>query len=202
MYKYIKYFSKFYQSWKCLSQNPTLYLFTQILRRGLKSTASTLLQVTTFTTLHLIDSDPESKRTLCLQNEENLDIIIEMADNAVQDGQWQDAETILMVALKLAEANHMEEIVCYVYDKLINISYTVGDYHNAKNLIDAILTRLIKTGMAQDDDMIVTFKLKLARLHGHTGNIDTADELFKECLCTQKRKLDSGPLTDKTGNYI
>ncbi|XP_044743389.1 tetratricopeptide repeat protein 19, mitochondrial-like [Chrysoperla carnea] len=156
-----------------------------------------IFQLTTFVGLKPII--PEDSRPPCTDNKKNIEAIITMAEKALSEGQIQEAETILLVGLKIAENNDMEEEICQIYDCLINISYSIGDFGNAQDLIHQIVSRLIRTGMKTDDDVIITFKLKLARLYSHTANNEVAESTFKECISLQKNKLDSGPLSDKTG---
>ncbi|XP_064458425.1 tetratricopeptide repeat protein 19, mitochondrial-like isoform X2 [Ornithodoros turicata] len=113
-----------------------------------------------------------------------------------QRKEYNKAESILHVALKMAQEQMNEKGVTYIYDILANVAFDKGDHSKAEKLFIEVMQRAISTGMPQDDNAVVEMSLKLAQLYSLRNDTSKAEEGFQFCIDTQKKKMSAINMAD------
>lgn len=86
----------------------------------------------------------------------------------LQREQYDKAEQILHVALKMAQDLQDEDGITYVYDVLANLAFQTRQFGKAKKLFTSVLQRLIANGEPEDSNKVVDISLKIAKIFEET----------------------------------
>lgn len=151
-----------------------------------------------FTSIALTSRNLLSQVTI-MDVEDNLAHVITLAQLALQRGDVDRAEAILQIALKLCEENKILSALPFVYDILITIAFAQGQFGKAEDLLVNAVEKLTLSGMPDNDDYIVDFKLRLARNYSNEKKDDLAELGYKTCLEVQKMKILQGDVSTRTG---
>ncbi|CAN7994188.1 unnamed protein product, partial [Ixodes hexagonus] len=130
---------------------------------------------------------------LGLENSEEKDSLITTIKMGILNLQRQDykkAESILHVALKMAQERMDPQAETYVFDILANVAFEKGDYSKAEKLFVDVMQRTIAAGTPRDDNAIVEMSLKLAQIYSRTKDVEKAEQGFQFCIDTQQKKLE------------
>ena len=95
-----------------------------------------------------------------------------------QDGNYKKAETILNDALVISDRTQTVGVTC-IYDMLATMAYRQGELSKAESLLIQVINKLKEMGLASEDNIIINFSLKLARLYGTKGEKNSAENVFK-----------------------
>ncbi|XP_014253496.1 tetratricopeptide repeat protein 19 homolog, mitochondrial-like [Cimex lectularius] len=134
--------------------------------------------------------NPYSKRN-------SISYYIALAEEAIAKGDLSQAECYLNSALDVCDSTSTVGVSC-VYDMLATLAFKQGDAAKAANIINNAISKLKKNNVPQDDNSIIDFNLKLARLHQARGDYNQAEITFKNCLVVQKKKYDIGKRDEET----
>lgn len=100
------------------------------------------------------DETPESKLVttikrgiLCIQREE-----------------YNKAEQILHLALKMATDLQSKDGITYCYDVMANLAMEIGDFKKAENLFKNVMQRLFADGFKEDDNNVFIYDRKLDQI--------------------------------------
>ncbi|GIX94582.1 tetratricopeptide repeat protein 19, mitochondrial [Caerostris darwini] len=117
--------------------------------------------------------------------------VIKLGILNMQKKEYNTAENILHLALKLAQERQDMEAQRYIFDLLANVAFEKGDFPKAEKLFIQVTKELLATGTAFDDNSIVEISLKLASIYSQREEKEKAEKGFQFCISTQQSKLDS-----------
>lgn len=139
--------------------------------------------------------------TVVTQNdiEENIAHLITLARIALEKGDAERAEAILIMGLKISDDNKVFLGMPYMYDILTSIALAQGNIEKAEHFLVNAVEKMTQIGMADDNHHIIEFKLRLARIYSSLKDNDWAEIGFKSCLLAQKNKIINGDNTTRTG---
>lgn len=83
----------------------------------------------------------------------------------LQREEYETAEQILHVALRLAQEQQNADGVTYVYDLLANVAFELGQWEKAQKLFVIVMQREIANGIPNNDMKIIHMSLKLAKIY-------------------------------------
>ncbi|KAF5286368.1 hypothetical protein FQR65_LT12662 [Abscondita terminalis] len=131
--------------------------------------------------------------------EENIAHLITLARIALEKGDSERAEAILLMGLKISNDNNVYLGMPYMYDILTSIALAQGNIEKAEHFLVNAVEKMTQIGMPDDNHHIIDFKLRLARIYSSLKDNDWAEIGFKDCLLAQKNKIKNGDNTTRTG---
>ncbi|KAF5281253.1 hypothetical protein FQA39_LY05139 [Lamprigera yunnana] len=131
--------------------------------------------------------------------EENIAHLITLSRIALEKGDVDRAEAILMMGLKISDDNKVFLGIPYMYDILTSIALVQGNIQKAEQFLVNAVEKMGQIGLPDDDHHVIDFKLRLARLYSSFKDNDWAEIGFKTCLNAQKSKIVNGDSTTRTG---
>lgn len=108
----------------------------------------------------------------------------------LQREQYKKAESILHVALRIAQERMDPEAETYIFDILANVAFEKGEHSKAEKLFVDVMQRTIAAGTPRDDNSIVEMSLKLAQIYSMRKDSEKAEQGFRFCIDTQQKKLE------------
>lgn len=78
---------------------------------------------------------------------------------ATQREQYDKAEQLLHIALRLAQQQQNQQGVVYCYDLMANVAFNRMELNKAEKLFVSVLQMLLATGTKQDDLKVCLYKL-------------------------------------------
>ncbi|KAK9870404.1 hypothetical protein WA026_007973 [Henosepilachna vigintioctopunctata] len=96
--------------------------------------------------------------------------------------QYNKAEQLLHVALRLAQQQENDQGILYCYDLMANLAFEQQDLDKAEKLFVNVLQILLNKGTKQDDLKVIHISLKLARICQLRAELDKADLGYQWCL--------------------
>ncbi|XP_023223947.1 tetratricopeptide repeat protein 19, mitochondrial-like [Centruroides sculpturatus] len=140
------------------------------------------------------------------EEEDPLITIIKMGILSLQKEEYNNAESTLHLALKMAQERANTEAETYIYDILANVAFQKEDYAKAEKLFLEVTRRILTQGKAEDDDAVIEISLKLSKIYSKLKQYDKAETGFKFCIHTQQKKLDlmklDNTLTEEQQNTL
>ncbi|CAH0558340.1 unnamed protein product [Brassicogethes aeneus] len=131
--------------------------------------------------------------------EENIAHLMTMARIALEKGDLERAEAILLMGIKISEEYKSYAVLPYMYDILASIAFATGNLRKAETLLVNAIEKLVHLGVPENDNQVVDFKLRLARIYSAYNELELAEIGFKSCLDEQKDKIEGGDTTTRTG---
>lgn len=131
--------------------------------------------------------------------EDNITHLIVLAKIALEKGDFEKAEALLQVGLKICEDYNISYGLPVIYDILASIAFSQGDTQKAETLLVAAIERMSLDGVSDTNDHMIDFKLRLARIYSAHKENTLAEIGFKTCLEAQKEKIVKGDMSTKTG---
>ncbi|KAB0797366.1 hypothetical protein PPYR_08360 [Photinus pyralis] len=151
---------------------------TQTLRRIAnicnKKPLKAVIALNVLTWLGFVDTDKDEESELIMT--------IKRAILATRREQYDIAEQLLHVALRLAQQQQNENGITYCYDLMANLAFDQYDLSKAEKLFISVLQRLLSTGMEQNDLKVIHISLKLARICHLKAENEKADIGYNWCL--------------------
>ncbi|GJQ84143.1 hypothetical protein Trydic_g12115 [Trypoxylus dichotomus] len=144
-------------------------------------------------------SQDASSSTLNSDVEDNITHLIVLAKVALEKGDFEKAEALLQIGLKICEDYKISYGLPLIYDILASIAFSQGDTQKAEGLLVTAIERMTQDGASDSNDHIIDFKLRLARIYSAHKENTLAEIGFKACLDTQKEKIMRGDMSTKTG---
>lgn len=83
--------------------------------------------------------------------EEKLILNIKRSILCIQRGEYQKAEQMLHLALRMAQDLQNKDGITYVFDVMANLAMELGEFKKAEKLFVTVMQRLLADGYAQDD---------------------------------------------------
>ncbi|ENN83593.1 hypothetical protein YQE_00052, partial [Dendroctonus ponderosae] len=131
--------------------------------------------------------------------EENISHLMTLARIALEKGDTERATAILEMGIKICEDYGVYVALPYMYDILASISFAMGNMDKAEHLLVSAIEKLVQIGTSDNDNQLVDFQLRLARIDSAYENNDMAEIGFRDCLNKQKSKILGGDTSTKTG---
>lgn len=124
------------------------------------------------------------------EEEDPIISVIKLGILSLQKEDYNNAESILHLALKMAQEKANTQAETYIYDILANVAFQKEDYVKAEKLFLEVTRRLLIQGKSDDDDALVEISLKLSKIYSKLKQYDKAEKGFKFCIDVQQKKLD------------
>lgn len=125
--------------------------------------------------------------------DEKLRNILRPAIYNMQEGEYDKAEKIFHIALRLAQDMDHQDAILYIHDLLATLAYETEDYMKAEKLyVDVMQRQLSYKGVPKDDNSIIAMSLKLAAIFSKTKQYEKAQQGFEFCINTTESKIKAG----------
>lgn len=131
--------------------------------------------------------------------EDNIAHLMILAKVALEKGDVERAEAILHMGVKICDEHQIKFGLPQIYDILTTIAIAEGDIDKAENLLVTVIEKMIRSGVPENNNYILDFKLRLARIYSSSSENDLAEIGFKTCLEAQRNKILNGDVSTKTG---
>lgn len=128
--------------------------------------------------------------------EEQLIMTIKRSILAIQRQEYDKAEQMLHLALKMAQDLQHKDGITYVYDVLANLAMERGQFKNAEKLFTDVMRRLFANGETEDSLKILHMSSKIAHMAHLQDNFEKATQGFKWTLEKLKNLPDSEDLQE------
>ncbi|KAI4464256.1 tetratricopeptide repeat protein 19 [Holotrichia oblita] len=99
-----------------------------------------------------------------------------------QREEYNKAEQLLHIALRLAQQQQNEQGVLYCYDLMANLALKQLQLEKSEKLFVNVMQLLLSKGMPQDDLKVIHISLKLARICHLKAEEERAELGYKWCL--------------------
>uniref|UniRef100_A0A182K1A1 MalT-like TPR region domain-containing protein n=1 Tax=Anopheles christyi TaxID=43041 RepID=A0A182K1A1_9DIPT len=132
--------------------------------------------------------------------ESQLITIIKRSILSIQKEEYQKAEQMLHLALKMAQDLQSKDGITYIYDIMANLAMEVGDFAKAERLFVNVMQRLFSDGFLEDHIKMLHISSKVAHLAQLQGHLDKAAQGFEWTLAKLEEKLKQ--LGDDNGKEI
>ncbi|KAF2358745.1 Anaphase-promoting complex subunit 5 [Trinorchestia longiramus] len=116
---------------------------------------------------------------------------------AFHKGEHEKSETILHLALKMAQDLEDSQSVTYIFDVLANLALQRGEHSKAEQLFKSVLQRHAAAGGDVYGNTFVALSLKLAQCYLARGAVEEAIQGYHYCIAAQKEKIKSDPSSDE-----
>ncbi|XP_018569161.1 tetratricopeptide repeat protein 19 homolog, mitochondrial [Anoplophora glabripennis] len=168
---------------KVVRSDPNLRLCNKTdLKLSLPSNLAIALSILTWLGFTKEDEDKESELIMTLKR----------AVLCTQREQYDKAEQMLHLALRLAQQQQNEQGIIYCYDLMANLAFDQYQLDKAEKLFVSVMQMLLGHGMPQDDLKVIHISLKLARICQLKANLENAEIGYKWCLDKiEKQKNDN-----------
>uniref|UniRef100_A0A2M4BRW1 Putative tetratricopeptide repeat protein 19 log mitochondrial n=1 Tax=Anopheles marajoara TaxID=58244 RepID=A0A2M4BRW1_9DIPT len=121
--------------------------------------------------------------------ESQLITIIKRSILSIQQEEYQKAEQMLHLALKMAQELQSKDGVTYIYDIMANLAMEVGDFAKAEKLFVNVMQRLFADGFVEDHIKMLHISSKIAHLAQLQGHFDKAAQGFEWTLAKLEEQL-------------
>lgn len=125
--------------------------------------------------------------------EDKIIVIIKRSILAIQRKEFDKAEQMLHLALRMAQDLQHRDGITYVYDVLANLAMERGHYEKAERLFAEVMKRLFADGETEDSPKILHMSSKMAHMAQLQENYDKALQGFTWTL----EKLKNLPESDE-----
>ncbi|KAF5298431.1 hypothetical protein FQR65_LT01209 [Abscondita terminalis] len=116
------------------------------------------------------------------KKESELIMTLKRAVLATNREQYDKAEQLLHLALRLAQQQQNEQGITYCYDLMANLAFNRFELDKSEKLFISVCQRLLGAGLPQDDLKVIHISLKLARICHLKGEDEKADIGYNWCL--------------------
>jgi tetratricopeptide repeat protein 19 len=116
------------------------------------------------------------------EKESELIMTLKRAVLCTRREQYDKAEQMLHLALRLAQQQQNSQGILYCYDLMANLAMDTFQLDKAEKLFVNVLQILLGRGMDQKDLKVIHISLKLARISQLKADIEKADLGYRWCL--------------------
>ncbi|KAH1023895.1 tetratricopeptide repeat protein 19 homolog, mitochondrial [Dendroctonus ponderosae] len=116
------------------------------------------------------------------EKESELIMTLKRAILCTQREEFNKAEQMLHLALRIAQQQQNEQGVLYCYDLMANLAFNSCELDKAEKLFVSVLQMLLSSGTPEDDIRVIHISLKLARICQLKANKERADLGYRWCL--------------------
>ncbi|KRT79706.1 Tetratricopeptide repeat-containing protein, partial [Oryctes borbonicus] len=116
------------------------------------------------------------------EKESELIMTLKRAVLSEQREEYNKAEQLLHVALRLAQQQQNQQGILYCYDLMANLAFNQLQLEKSEKLFVNVMQMLLSNGVPQDDLKVIHISLKLARICHLKAEGDRAELGYKWCL--------------------
>ncbi|XP_030746665.1 tetratricopeptide repeat protein 19 homolog, mitochondrial [Sitophilus oryzae] len=116
------------------------------------------------------------------EKESELIMTLKRAVLCKQREQYDKAEQMLHLALRLAQQQMNDQGILYCYDLMGNLAFDTYELDKAEKLFVSVLQLLLSKGTPEDDLKVIHISLKLARICQLKADTEKADIGYRWCL--------------------
>lgn len=128
-----------------------------------------------FSLMRLFSKDDETA-------EDKLITTIKRAILSIQRDEYEKAERILHLALRMAQDMQSKDGITYVYDTMANLAMDRGQFEKAEKLFVDVMQRLFGEGATEDDLRLIHISAKIAHMAEQSGQLEKAKDGFEYVL--------------------
>ncbi|XP_045470508.1 tetratricopeptide repeat protein 19 homolog, mitochondrial [Harmonia axyridis] len=126
------------------------------------------------------------------EKESELIKILKRAVLCMKKEQYNAAEQLLHLALKIAQEQQNEQGIIYCFDLMANLALEQLIFDKAEKLFVAVLQILLSKGVQQNDLKVIHISLKLARIAQLKAEMEKAELGYQWCLeKIKEQKIDN-----------
>ncbi|XP_058984064.1 tetratricopeptide repeat protein 19 homolog, mitochondrial isoform X2 [Musca domestica] len=125
--------------------------------------------------------------------EDKLTNTIKRAIMSINNQQYEKAEQILHLALRMAQDLQSRDGITYVYDVMANLALEREQYEKAEKLFSEVMKRLLEEGYQEDNLKVIHISLKLANIAHHLGKVEKSMLGFNWTLPKIEKRAESNP---------
>ncbi|XP_050307437.1 tetratricopeptide repeat protein 19 homolog, mitochondrial [Anthonomus grandis grandis] len=114
--------------------------------------------------------------------ESELIMTLKRAVLCTQREEYDKAEQMLHLALRMAQQQQNQQGILYCYDLMANLAFDTYELDKAEKLFVNVLQLLLGNGLPQNDLKVIHISLKLARICQLKSNSERADIGYRWCL--------------------
>lgn len=107
----------------------------------------------------------------------------------IQREEYQKAEQLLHVALRMAQDLQSKDGVTYIYDIMANLAMEVGEFVKAEKLFANVMQRLFSDGYVEDHIKMLHISAKIAHIAQLQGHLDKAVQGFEWTLAKLEENM-------------
>lgn len=116
------------------------------------------------------------------EKESELIMTLKRAVLCTQREQYDKAEQMLHIALRLAQQQQNKQGILYCFDLMGNLAFDTFQLEKAQKIFVIVMQMLLESGVKEDDNKMVHVSLKVARINHLLAREDVAETGFKWCL--------------------
>lgn len=121
--------------------------------------------------------------------EKKLITVIKRSILSIQRNEYEKAEKMLHLALRMAHDLNSKDGTTYIYDVMANLALEKGDFEKAEKLFVDVMKRLFADGFADDNIKMLAISSKMAYMAEMRGQLDKARQGFEWTLKKLEDKL-------------
>ncbi|XP_059615069.1 tetratricopeptide repeat protein 19 homolog, mitochondrial [Phlebotomus argentipes] len=121
--------------------------------------------------------------------EDKLIMTIKRSILSIQRGEYNKAEQMLHLALRMAQELQHKDGITYIYDVMANLALEKGDFEKAEKLFVNVMQRLFGEGFKESHIKMLHISSKIAHMAGLQGNFEKAKQGFEWTLQKLEEKL-------------
>lgn len=121
--------------------------------------------------------------------EDKLITMIKRAILSLQREEFERAEQVLHMALRMAQDLQSKDGITYVYDTMANVAMEKGDFEKAEKLFVSVMQRLFGDGLTEDDPKMLHISAKIAHMAEMAGHLDKARQGFEWTIKKLEQQL-------------
>nr|XP_022900984.1 tetratricopeptide repeat protein 19 homolog, mitochondrial-like [Onthophagus taurus] len=125
------------------------------------------------------------------EKESELILTLKRAVLCTQREQYDTAEQLLHIALKIAQEQQNNQGIIYCYDLMANLAFTQQQLNKSERLFIDVMRMLFTNGIAEDDLKIIHISLKLARIAHLREENERACLGYQWCLEQMNKKKEN-----------
>ncbi|XP_018329820.2 tetratricopeptide repeat protein 19 homolog, mitochondrial [Agrilus planipennis] len=116
------------------------------------------------------------------KKESELIMTLKRAVLSTQRQEYNKAEQLLHLALRLAQQQQDQQGITYCYDLMANLAFETLQLDKSEKLFVSVLQRLLSTGVKDNDLKVIHISLKLARILHLKAEVEKAELGYEWCL--------------------
>lgn len=114
---------------------------------------------------------------------------IKRAILSIQRDEYEKAERILHLALRMAQDLKSSDGITYVYDAMANLAMERGQFEKAEKLFVDVMKRLFGDGADEDDMRLLHISAKIAHMAEQAGQLDKAKQGFEWVISKLENRM-------------
>lgn len=157
----------------------------QIISPNISQLRKTLLALSLLGWLGFIDDDEEKESELIMT--------LKRAVLCTRREQYDKAEQLLHLALRIAQLEQNQQGILYCYDLMANLALEKRELDKAEKLFVSVMQMLLSKGVVEDNIMMIHISLKMARIFHLRAEESKAEQGYQWCLDKISKHVSTDP---------